>query len=80
MTGLANQAGGMIPHEIMLARLEQSQQMREFFVQMWLQNPSLAKDAGERIRAMLAPLDAGPKWQHPGCAVLPVPTFRSGVE
>jgi hypothetical protein len=54
--------------------------MREFFVQMWLQNPSLAKDAGERIRAMLAPLDAGPKWQHPGCAVLPTPTFRSGVE
>ena len=32
----------VIPEELMLARLEQSEQMREFFIQMWLQNPALA--------------------------------------
>lgn len=45
----------VIPEELMLARLEQSEQMREFFIQMWLQNPALAAQAGERVRSMLAP-------------------------
>lgn len=53
-----------IPQELMLARLEQSEQMREFFIQFWLANPALAKQAGARVREMLAPLppaDAGPR-------------------
>jgi len=45
-----------IPEELMLARLEQSEQMREFFIQMWLQNPHLAEGVGERIKAILRPL------------------------
>lgn len=40
----------------MLARLEQSEQMREFFIQMWLQNPALAAQGGERVQALLRPL------------------------
>jgi hypothetical protein len=50
----------------MLAHLEQADQMREFFVQMWLQNPALASNAGERIRALLEPMNAVP----------PAPTFH----
>ena len=44
----------VIPEELMLARLEQSEQMREFFIQMWLQNPALAAQGGERLRQLLA--------------------------
>jgi hypothetical protein len=43
-----------IPQELMFARLAQSEQMREFFIQMWLQNPALAKQAGARVRELLA--------------------------
>ena len=45
-----------IPENLVLARLAQSEQMREFFIQMWLQNPSLAKHAERRVRDLLAPL------------------------
>ena len=45
----------VIPEELMLARLEQSEQMREFFIQMWLQNPALAKQGGARVAELLAP-------------------------
>ena len=45
----------MIPQDLMLARLEQSEQMREFFIQMWLQNPALAKQGGARVASLLAP-------------------------
>ncbi|MCF8179252.1 MAG: hypothetical protein K9J74_12145 [Sulfuritalea sp.] len=45
-----------IPQELMLARLAQSEQMREFFIQMWLQNPSLAQQAGPRVGELLAAL------------------------
>ena len=47
-----------IPQDLMLARLAQSEQMREFFIQMWLQNPSLAGQAGPRVRELLATLPA----------------------
>jgi hypothetical protein len=43
-----------IPQNLMLARLAQSEQMREFFIQMWLQNPALAKQAGARVASLLA--------------------------
>lgn len=45
-----------IPQELMLARLAQSEQMREFFIQMWLQNPALAQQAGPRVGELLAAL------------------------
>lgn len=49
-----------IPEELMRARLAQSEQMREFFIQMWLQNPELATKAGERVQSLLAPLKQEP--------------------
>jgi hypothetical protein len=48
----------VIPEEVMLARLEQSEQMREFFVQMWLQNPALAAQAGPRVRELMTAVPA----------------------
>jgi hypothetical protein len=45
-----------IPEELILARIAQSEQMREFFMQMWLQNPALAKQAGARVREIIDPL------------------------
>jgi hypothetical protein len=54
-----------IPEHLMLSRLAQSEQMREFFIEMWLQNPAMARQAGARVQAMLLPLDAVP----------PAPTF-----
>ena len=43
-----------IPQDLMLARLAQSEQMREFFIQMWLHNPALAKQGGVRVASLLA--------------------------
>jgi hypothetical protein len=43
-----------IPQDLMLARLAQSEQMREFFIQMWLRNPVLAKQGGARVAHLLA--------------------------
>ena len=45
-----------IPEAVMLARLVQFEQMREFFIQMWLQNPALAECAGRKVQDILAPL------------------------
>lgn len=44
-----------IPEALMLGRLAQSEQMREFFVQMWLQNPLLVKRAGRKVQDLLSP-------------------------
>ena len=46
----------IIPEELMLKRIAQSEQMREFFIQMWLQNPALAKQGGEKVQRLLSPL------------------------
>ena len=46
----------VIPEELMLSRLDQAEQMRDFFLQMWLQNPLLAKCAGKRPQDVLAPI------------------------
>lgn len=46
-----------IPEHIMLARLERSEQMREFYIQMWKQNPQLAKQGGEKVRRLMTPLE-----------------------
>ena len=45
----------VIPEELMLARLAQSEQMREFFIQMWLQNPALARQGGITVKNLLSP-------------------------
>lgn len=45
-----------IPEAVMLGRLAQSEQLRDFFIQMWLQNPALADRAGRRVLDILAPL------------------------
>lgn len=44
----------------MIGRLAQSEQMREFFIQMWLQNPSLARRAGRRAQDILSPAYRAP--------------------
>lgn len=44
-----------IPENLMLARLAQSEQMREFFIQMWLQNPELARQGGSKVQNLLSP-------------------------
>ncbi len=49
-----------IPEPLMLARLAQSEQMREFFIRMWLENPSLAAHAGSRVRDIMSPLAVPP--------------------
>lgn len=54
--GNAGSPDRSIPEETMRARLAQSEQLREFFCQMWLQNPLLAKHLSPRIRNLLSPL------------------------
>ena len=49
----------VIPEHLLLGRLAQSEQMREFFIQMWLQNPSLARQGGSKVHDLLSPLAAG---------------------
>ena len=49
-----------IAQDVMLYRLSQSEQMRDFFVQMWLQNPEMAKRAGRRVQELVAPLPSVP--------------------
>ncbi|MFM9969920.1 MAG: hypothetical protein ACKVQK_16135 [Burkholderiales bacterium] len=48
----------IIPEALLIERLERSDDMREFFIQMWLQNPGLAKQGGARVREILAPLES----------------------
>lgn len=49
-----------IPAELILSRLAQSEQMREFFIQMWLQNPALAIQAGARVLSLVSVLETAP--------------------
>jgi hypothetical protein len=46
----------VIPEHLMLSRLEQSEQMREFFIQMWIQNPALARQGGIKVQNLLSQL------------------------
>lgn len=57
MVEIRQPARKTIPEEVMLARLAQSEQMREFFIEMWRQNPALAKQGGVRVQALLTPLE-----------------------
>jgi hypothetical protein len=54
MTEPGYQPNKFIAEELMLSRLAQSEQMREFFIQMWLQNPALAKQGGAKVRGILS--------------------------
>lgn len=56
-----------IPEDVMLTRLAQSEQMREFFIQMWLQNPWLAKHSGSKLQNILSPVC------HPGLRLPEIP-------
>lgn len=51
-----------IAQDVMLYRLAQSEQMREFFVQMWLQNPDMARRAGRRVQDLVSPLRPAEKF------------------
>jgi hypothetical protein len=44
-----------IPQELMPSRLARFEQMREFFIQMWLQNSALAHQVGARVQTLLSP-------------------------
>lgn len=46
----------VIPQHLMLSRLAQSEQMREFFIQMWIQNSALARQGGIKVQNLLSPL------------------------
>ncbi|OYY47536.1 MAG: hypothetical protein B7Y56_01975 [Gallionellales bacterium 35-53-114] len=46
----------VIPEHLMLIRLAQSEQMREFFIQVWMQNPALARQGGSRVQNLMSSL------------------------
>ena len=59
-------ARAVIPEHLMLSRLAQSEQMREFFIQMWIQNPAMAKQGGTKVQNLLSPLAAADAAIAPG--------------
>ena len=46
-----------IPEALLRERLARADELREFFIQMWLQNPALARQGGARVRKIIAPLE-----------------------
>ena len=44
-----------IPEALLRERLARADELREFFIQMWLQNPALARQGGAKIREIIAP-------------------------
>ncbi len=46
----------VIPQQVVLAVLDRCDETREFMMQMWLQNPHLAKQGEAKVAAMLSPL------------------------
>ena len=58
MPEFVNAMRTVIPEHLMLSRLAQSEQMREFFIQMWIQNPELTRQAGVKVQSLLSPLTA----------------------
>src|SRR5487761_2063455 len=70
----------IIPEEIMLARIEQSEQMRAFFIEMWKQNPRLAKQGGARVRNLMTPLESvNSEVGFPVSASAPIKSKQRGV-
>ena len=64
MPEAGGRAHAVIPQELMLSRLAQFEQMREFFIQMWLQNPALARQGGARVQRLLSPLVRADEAMH----------------
>ena len=58
MTEIQNHERKIISEEILLARLAQSEQMRAYFIEVWKQNPGLAKQGGERVKNLMTPLES----------------------
>ncbi len=48
----------VMSESLLLERLERSNEMREFFIQMWLQNPALARQGGAKVREIIAPFES----------------------
>lgn len=46
----------VISHEVMIAVLNRCDERREFMIEMWLQNPALARQGGAKVAALLTPL------------------------
>jgi hypothetical protein len=57
MSEMIKAGSTVIPEALMVARLAQSEQMREFFIQIWKQNPALARQGGTRVQNLMSPLD-----------------------
>ena len=50
----------------MLSRLAQPEQMQECFIQMWMQNPALARQGGSKVQSLLCPLKVADAVISPG--------------
>jgi MSHA pilin protein MshD len=48
----------VLTEAVMLARLNRSDEMREFFIEMWKQNPALAKQGGPRVQNLLSVVES----------------------
>jgi len=48
----------VVSQETMVAVLNRCDETREFMVQMWLQNPQLAKQGGAKVAELLSPARA----------------------
>ncbi|MFA7300564.1 MAG: prepilin-type N-terminal cleavage/methylation domain-containing protein, partial [Sideroxydans sp.] len=48
----------VLTEAVMLARLNSSDEMREFFIEMWKQNPALAKQGGARVQNLLSAVES----------------------
>ncbi|MHB1117527.1 prepilin-type N-terminal cleavage/methylation domain-containing protein [Sideroxydans sp.] len=48
----------VLKEAVMLARLNRSDEMREFFIEMWKQNPALAKQGGARVQNLLSAVES----------------------
>jgi MSHA pilin protein MshD len=55
----------------MLARLKKSDEMREFFIEMWKQNPALAKQGGGRVQNLLSAVES----KHRGISLIELIIF-----
>lgn len=58
MSEAGNGSKHVLTEAVMLARLQKSDEMREFFIEMWKQNPALAKQGGERVQNLLSAVDS----------------------
>jgi len=58
MSEARNENRGVLTESVMLSRLQKSDEMREFIIEMWKQNPTLAKQGGARVQNLLSVVDS----------------------